>query len=149
WFLAICLALTVYSFCLMISKKSEIDKWLIILISIVNVAMFLNEIITYFQLITSSNCSEAQILNPDSKCKNSDAVSFTRCSDKSSVEWFYGLNVELREHKYAIPNCAIILLRLLELIAWFIISILNQVNCQGSYCGDKCEFIQASYFTND
>ncbi|CAG8550307.1 6861_t:CDS:2, partial [Cetraspora pellucida] len=61
WFLAISLALTVYSFSLMISKLS-VNKDIIIII-VVNVAVFLHEIIAPFQLIASSNCSEAQISN--------------------------------------------------------------------------------------
>ncbi|CAG8695226.1 5458_t:CDS:1, partial [Scutellospora calospora] len=56
----------------------------------VNAVIFFSEITAPFQVLTSSNCSEAQIL--DFNC-TSNAVSFTRCSDQSSVEWYYGFNI--------------------------------------------------------
>ncbi|CAG8606508.1 5581_t:CDS:1, partial [Scutellospora calospora] len=138
----------------------------------VNAAIFFSEITAPFQVLTSSNCSEAQIsyLN----C-TSNAVSFTRCSDQSSVEWYYVFNIvrnlcyliikpgllylayirctvvvtEFRSFGSSLFHHGIVLLRSLELLTWFIVSILDLAYCQGSYCDSMCKYIPTTFYIND
>ncbi|CAG8709528.1 19829_t:CDS:1 [Dentiscutata erythropus] len=162
WFLAASFALTVDSFSRAVVKRA-INKWKLLLYS-VNVAIFVNEIVMLFQVLASSNCPN---INSSDNCKISNVVSFSRCTDHSSVRMYYLIDI-IKFFGYLITKpgllhlaylrCSLVFkpfkkpafvwfhyfimaTRVLEIAILATTSITDLIKCQGSYCDPECSYI--------
>ncbi|CAG8460665.1 13342_t:CDS:1 [Acaulospora morrowiae] len=164
WLLSASFILTTDSFSRTLVKNNIKEaKWLLYA---VNLAVLVNEIIMLPQIIASSNCSNAR----ESPGCRASAVSFTRCSDYTSVRLFYSLDV-IKYVSYTISKTGILhlayqrcksiyepvgrlafkrfhrivlVIRALEITSLVIITTLDAIECQGSYCSPACSFIPTS-----
>ncbi|CAG8537742.1 14830_t:CDS:2, partial [Dentiscutata heterogama] len=166
-FIIIGFTLTSYSFTrgvlmnkIRISGRNSKAYWLLIPI---NIALLINEILLPLLLVASSRCSSISERNI-SDCIPVNVVNVNNCSEHSFVQlysWIYPiiqffyimskplllhlayllLSVVFRDIRqivfYSFHNF-ILIIRFLELIFIFIISIIQSTACQESYCSSIC-----------
>ncbi|CAG8460701.1 13344_t:CDS:1 [Acaulospora morrowiae] len=165
WLLSASFILTIDSFSRTFVKNNIKEaKWLLYA---VNLAVLINEIIMLPQVIASSNCLNAS-KSPDCRA---NSVSFTRCTDQTSVRLFYSLDV-IKYAAYVVSKTGILhlsyqrceavyepvkrlafkrfhlivlVLRTSEITSLVIITIIDAVKCMGSYCSPACSFIPTSW----
>ncbi|CAG8491224.1 25344_t:CDS:1 [Dentiscutata erythropus] len=170
WFLAASFALTADSFSHAVVKLA-INKWNFLLFT-VNVAIIVNEIFMLFQVVASSNCSN---INSSDNCNISNAVSFSRCTDHSSVRMYYMIEI-IKFFGYLIAkpgmlhlaylrcssvfkpfkkpavirfHYSIMAVRVLEIAILATTSITDLIKCQGSYCEPECSYIPTISFARE
>ncbi|CAG8460721.1 13345_t:CDS:2 [Acaulospora morrowiae] len=140
WLLSASFILTTDSFSrTLVNNNIKEAKWLLYA---VNLAVLVNEIIMLPQVIASSNCSNARE-SPDCRA---NAVSFTRCSDYTSVRLFYSVDA-IKYAAYIIAKTGVLHLSYQRCTVNQFMSQFEDYHaakCLGSYCHPECSFIPTS-----
>ncbi|CAG8770203.1 8955_t:CDS:1, partial [Cetraspora pellucida] len=169
WFLAVSLALTADSFLrAIIDKTIDPNYWILIP---VNISLLANEILMLFLVRASQICS-SDMINSNDNCTYTANVSFSKCSDDSSVYLYYSILPFTRIFYFVIkPSMLYLAYKRAatfsetfgcissRLIAWFFIVariaevslttiffFIDGFKCRGSYCDSLCWFTYYKFY---